>query len=324
MILCIVEHDSGRLEDQSAEALTMARGMAGAAGVPLHAVIFGPGGDAVAAAIGEYGVSVLHLADSDALASYAPVAWARGVIAVVEAAPAEAVVASGTDRGNEVMATVGALAGLPMVANCIDVQPGDPYRLSRLRWAGSVVEDAELDSDGPRLFSVAPGSVVPAKADSAVTVETQPVPLSLSDADLAVRVLEHMVPEHDGASLVDSRVVVGGGRGVGSAEGFAVLDELAGLLGGAVGVSRAVTSLGWRPHRDQIGQTGVRIAPDLYIACGISGAIQHMVGCKSARRILAINSDADAPIMSKADYAVAGDLHVVLPALVDELRRITA
>jgi electron transfer flavoprotein alpha subunit len=109
---------------------------------------------------------------------------------------------------------------------------------------------------------------------------------------------------------------------VGSPEGFAVLEELATLLGGAVGGSRVATNLGWRPHADQIGQTGTRIAPDLYIACGISGAIQHWVGCKGAKRILAINTDAEAPMVTKADYAVIGDLHETLPAVIAEIKKL--
>ena len=121
-------------------------------------------------------------------------------------------------------------------------------------------------------------------------------------------------------SLADARVVVGGGRGVGSAEGFAQLDELAALLGGTVGVSRVVTSAGWRPHAQQVGQTGTRIAPDLYIACGISGAIQHMVGARSAKAILAINTDRDAPMVTRATYAVIGDLHTILPAIIAGVR----
>jgi electron transfer flavoprotein alpha subunit len=121
--------------------------------------------------------------------------------------------------------------------------------------------------------------------------------------------------------LTDARVVVGGGRGVGGAEGFAALEELAGLLGGAVGGSRVVTNLGWRSHADQIGQTGARIAPELYIACGISGAIQHIVGCRGAKRILAINTDPHAPMVARADYAVIGDVQEVVPAVVAELRR---
>jgi electron transfer flavoprotein alpha subunit len=129
-------------------------------------------------------------------------------------------------------------------------------------------------------------------------------------------------PEEGGVSLPRARVVVGGGRGLGGAEAFDLLEELAGLLGGAVGCSRAVTSLGWRPHSDQIGQTGTRIAPDLYIACGISGAIQHMVGCKGSKRILVVNTDPQAPILAKADYAVIGDVREVVPAVSAEMRRV--
>ncbi len=144
----------------------------------------------------------------------------------------------------------------------------------------------------------------------------------MDDADLRSRVVAQVAPEAGKVSLADARVVVGGGRGVGSGEAFAELEELAALLGGAVGVSRVVTSAGWRPHAMQVGQTGTRIAPDLYIACGISGAIQHIVGCKAAKAILVINTDRDAPIMSRASYAVIGDLHAVVPAISAEIRRV--
>ncbi len=129
------------------------------------------------------------------------------------------------------------------------------------------------------------------------------------------RIVERETAADAGTTLTGAAVVVSGGRGVGSADGFAILEELAGLLGGAVGCSRVVTNNGWRPHSDQVGQTGKRIAPELYIACGISGAIQHWVGMMAAKRVLAINTDRDAPMVTKADYAVIGDLHVVLPAV---------
>ena len=142
---------------------------------------------------------------------------------------------------------------------------------------------------------------------------------SLPVADLVVRAAES-AGQSTGVSLATARVVVGGGRGVGGPEGFAPLEELAGLLGGVVGVSRVVTSEGWRPHKQQVGQTGTRISPELYLACGISGAIQHMAGCLSARHIVAVNTDADAPIIAHADYAVIGDLNQVIPALVTAIR----
>ena len=143
---------------------------------------------------------------------------------------------------------------------------------------------------------------------------------SVSDAAGPVRVVDRVGASTGGISLADAKVVVSGGRGAGSTEGFGVVEELAGLLGGAVGCSRAVTMAGWRPHTDQVGQTGTKIAPDLYIACGISGATQHMAGCKGAKRILAINSDREAPILASADYAVIGDMHEILPALSAAIR----
>jgi hypothetical protein len=142
---------------------------------------------------------------------------------------------------------------------------------------------------------------------------------ALDEADLRVRATES-AEQGGGMSLATARVVIGGGRGVGGPEGFAALEELAALLGGVVGVSRVVTSQGWRPHRQQVGQTGTKISPELYLACGISGAIQHLAGCQSARHIVAVNTDPDAPIMSRADYAVIGDLNEVIPALAAAIR----
>jgi electron transfer flavoprotein alpha subunit len=238
-----------------------------------------------------------------------------------------AVLAGGSDRGNEVLAHVAARTGRPMAANVVSVAVADPWQLTRQRWAGSLLEDASLDSD-VHLLTVAPHAVPVAETDGAAAGSTPPTIATFQPAvhepDLVVRVTGHQALEAGTISLTDARVVVGGGRGVGSAEAFATLEELASLLGGAVGGSRVVTSAGWRPHSDQIGQTGLRIAPQLYVACGISGAIQHVVGCKAAKRILAINTDPDSPIMGIADYAVIGDLHQIVPAISAEIRRRSA
>jgi electron transfer flavoprotein alpha subunit len=243
---------------------------------------------------------------------YAPEAWAQ---AIVELEP-EVVVAPGTDRGHEVLAHVAARLDAPLAANCIDARvEGDAFALTRQRWGGSLLEEARL-SGSPKLLTVAPHAV----AADAAPAEVKELTPRL-DEGVRVRIARREEPEVGAVRLDTARVVVGGGRGVGSAEGFAPLEELAGLLGGAVGGSRVVTNLGWRPHADQVGQTGARIAPDLYIACGISGAIQHIVGCKAAKRILVINKDEHAPIVARADYAVVGDLHEIVPALIRELHR---
>ena len=159
------------------------------------------------------------------------------------------------------------------------------------------------------------------QSDGALTLSE--VSVSISEKELRVRVTDRVQPQ-EGITLTNAPIVIGGGRGVGSADGFAVLEDLAKLVGGAVGCSRAVTNNGWRPHSMQVGQTGARITPDLYIACGISGAIQHWVGCMGSKKILVVNTDPEAPIIAKADYAVIGDLHKVLPAVCEELRKLNS
>ena len=182
-----------------------------------------------------------------------------------------------------------------------------------------MLEDAVLKG-GAKLLTIAPHSYA-AEASPAGAFEVEVFSPTLEDKDFRVQVTEILQSENQGVSLKDAKVVVGGGRGVGSGENFEILEQLAALMNGAVGGSRVATNNGWRPHSDQIGQTGQQIAPDLYIACGISGAIQHIVGCKGSKQILAINTDADAPIMARADYAVIGDLHEIVPALIEEIKK---
>jgi electron transfer flavoprotein alpha subunit len=244
---------------------------------------------------------------------YAPAVWAQAIVEEIEQRGPSALVAPGTDRGNEVLAHVAAKLDQPMAANCVSVTPGDPASVVRVRWGGSLLEEA-LVHGSPLLLTVAPHAV----AAEPLTVEiTQLTPA----ADGVVKVSERVPTVTAGVSLADADVVVSGGRGVGSAEGFAMIEELAALLGGAVGCSRAVTSAGWRPHTDQVGQTGTKISPEIYIACGISGATQHMAGCKGARKLLAINEDGEASIFASADYAVIGDLHEIVPAISAEIRK---
>ena len=260
----------------------------------------------------------MHVARDDRLGGFAPDAWARVASDLADRIGATAIVAAGNERGNDVLARIGARSGEPMAANCIAVTPGSPLALTRVRWGGSLLEEARLHC-GRALLTVAPHAIATAPAGSPGSV--QEFAPDLDDADLVVIVRDRVAPAAGGVSLADAKVVVTGGRGVGSAEGFSVIEELAGLLGGAVGCSRAVTMAGWRSHNDQVGQTGNKIAPEIYIPCGVSGATQHIAGCKGAKRILAINTDREAPIMSAADYAVIGDLHEVVPAIAAEIRR---
>src|SRR4051794_24053290 len=321
-VLAIATLAEQSLDRASLEALTLARAIATATESPLEVLLVADAAAAPGAAstLAGRGVATALVVDARALTVDHPDGWAAAVAQVVQARGAAAVVGPGTERGNEVAARVGARLEVPVAANCLSVEPGDRYRLSRQRWAGSLIEDCWLDA-AVKLLTVAPNTVAIPAADPSGAPAVEVVPVTLTDGDLALRVTGREAPERGKVSLGDARVVVGGGRGVGSTDGFGDLEELASLLGGAVGGSRVVTSAGWRPHADQIGQTGLRIAPDLYVACGISGAIQHIVGCKAAKHILAINTDEESPIMGVADYAVIGDLHAVVPAISAEIRR---
>lgn len=322
MILGLIEHDRGRLNELSLQMLTFGRRLASDLDGKVEAVLIGEAARPLADGLAAYGASTIHVALHAGLADYAPQAWAESLAQLVAATSPQVVMAPGTERGHEVMAHLAASDGLPLAANCTAVHPGEPFRVTRQRWGGTLLEEAELV--GPvKLLTVAPHVTQAEAAAEAATMVVVPFAPELSDSHFRVRVTERVEKAAGAVSLTEARVVVGGGRGVGGAEGFWALEELAELLGGTVGCSRAVTSAGWRPHADQIGQTGVRIAPDLYIACGISGATQHIVGCKGAKHILVVNTDPEAPILARADYAVIGDVRQVVPALNAEIRRAT-
>ncbi len=320
MILTYVDHLDGTPDDASLEALTLGRGLAERTGGPLEAVVVGSAGRGAAPVLGAHGAAVLHVAEGGGLdGPYAPEAWGAALAEAVRASSPGLVLAPGTDRGHEVLAHAAAALDLPMAANCVRIEPGEPTVVLRQRWGGTLLEEAEVEAPTV-LCSVALHATPAEPAGTALEPEVRAFAPTVPEEAVRVRVVDRVEPDRRGVSLAEAKVVVGGGRGVGGPEGFRLLEELAGLLGGAVGCSRVVTSAGWRPHTDQIGQTGTRIAPDLYIACGISGATQHMVGARGAKHLLVINKDPEAPIVSHADWIVTGDLHEVLPAVVAAVR----
>jgi len=327
-VLCLIETDAGGGgSDASMRAAAVAAGLARSADEDLAAAWFGAADAVDQAELLRAGFRSGHAIGSGALSGYAPLAWARALAGLSAARPGgfepvSAIVAAATDHGSEVLAHLGAITGAPLAANCVSAVRAGPgeCRLVRQRWAGSLLEDAVLEAP-VALLTVAADAVPPGAADAGLDgdVVVERYEPELADGDLLVQAVES-AERRTGVSLATARVVVGGGRGVGGPEGFAALEELAGLLGAAVGVSRVVTSQGWRPHKQQVGQTGTKITPELYLACGISGAIQHMAGCQGAKTIVAINTDPGAPIVAKADYALIGDLHQVIPALIEALR----
>lgn len=327
-VLVLVEHEDGVPAAASLGALAVAAGLAQGLGAPLEAVALGEGAARLAGQLGALGVQAVRVAHDepgDAGRPFETPALPGSILAgLLAASRPRALLAAGTLRGQEALAATAALAAVPFAAGCTELRPAGPDRLevTRLRWAGSVQEAAALA--GPTVCaSIAEGTPSPPApaASTAAPAAIDVLAGNAAAADPRVRLVERVSPQGGGVALGTARVVVGGGRGVGGPERFGPIEELASLLGAAVGVSRVVTSAGWRPHVEQVGQTGTRISPDLYVACGISGAIQHIVGCRGARAILAINTDPEAPIMARATHAVIGDLHEVVPAISAELRR---
>ena len=316
MILVLVDQDRGELDQLSLRALTAARKL----GQDVEAVVIGKEGAALAGIVGEYGAKVLHVASHANITDYTPMASGRALKDLVEKLKPAAVLAAGSPRGNEQLAHLAAFLDLPMAAECSEITLGSPHHVLRARWAGNLIESANVHADiliaTVLAFSTEPES---ANGSAATVVEFEP---ALEPQDYAVKVLSRDAGESKGGvTLVDAKVIVSGGRGVGGPDGFGQIEELATLLGGTVGCSRVVTSSGWRPHAEQVGQTGTKVAPDLYIAAGISGAMQHIAGMKNSKTIVVINTDPEAPILGYADYAIIGDLHQVKPALTSAIRQ---
>ncbi len=320
MILAIIEAQNNAVAEASRQMLTVAQETGKRLGQDLAALLLGESARPCIAELGQYGVATVALAVHEALEAYGPEAYASATVQAMELLKPEMVMAAATDPGSEVMAHVAARTELPLAANCARVECGDPFRVTRVRWGGSLLEEAVLHGH-PKLLTLALDMVAPQPADPPKEPVLQTFTPELTETDLRVRLRRQEPVVEAGVSLKTAPVVVGGGRGVGSAEGYAKLEALADLLGGAVGGSRVATNNGWRSHAEQVGLTGARISPALYIACGISGAIQHLVGCKGAKKILVINNDPEAAFFAKADYGVIGDLHEVVPALVEAIRQ---
>jgi electron transfer flavoprotein alpha subunit len=323
-ILAVIEHDRGVASETSFQSLGFARALRDAGlGASVTAVVIGAEADALAETLGAYGATTVLQIHHSELSDYAPEAWGDVLNSLIDQRSPIAVVAAGTDRGNEVLAHVAAVADLPFACNVTEIREAGAAHvdLTRVRWGGSLLEQSKVISS-VYVFSSAlhAFSGDPSAGDVDTVATPEVVDVELGDTAARTRIVDR-VTLAAGITLTTAQVVVSGGRGVGSADGFTVLEELAGLLGGAVGCSRVVTNNGWRPHSDQVGQTGKRIAPELYIACGISGAIQHWVGMMASRHVLAINTDGEANMVGKAEYAVVGDLHKILPAVIEEIHK---
>jgi len=325
MLLGLIEYEENMVTEASLQMVTFGLNVAKTNGEDFVALLIGAKESAaLVEVLGKYGVTKVVEAGHENLSDYAPVAWASIISQLMTESSPQIVMGPGTDLGNEVMAHLAAMVDLPMAVNCSAVTPGDPFKITRLRWGSSLLEEAIIQIGDCKLMTIAPFIVEAEEVSVPAEPTVQSFEPTLTEKDLLVRIIRREADVTEGITLKNADVVIGGGRGVGSPEAYSLLEELAGMMNGAVGCSRVATNNGWRPHTDQVGLTGTRISPTLYIACGISGAIQHLVGCKGADKILVINKDPEAAFFDKADFGVLGDLHEVISAVIEELKKESA
>ena len=315
-VLVLAETTSAGVRTSALELLTAARRL----GEPV-ALVMGEPTDDVVTALAEHGATAVYAVPSPDARDHLSVPTAEAVVEVARLTAPVAVLLASNPLGKDVAARVAVRLDAGVVTDVVDVAlDGDTVVVTQNIVSGRFVARSEV-LRGPAVLTVRPNSVGAQPAPAAATPAVETVDVSFSEPALAAHVDEtHPKEGSDRPALTEATVVVAGGRGVGSPEGFTLVEDLADALGGAVGASRAATDSGWAPHDLQIGQTGATVAPDLYLAAGISGSIQHRAGMQSSRTIVAVNKDPDAPIFSIADLGVVGDLHSVLPALTTAVR----
>lgn len=319
MILALIEHDRGLISPYSLQLLSYAHTYKNGDADHVKAVVIGHNIKNITSELCKYSPDGIVVIEDKRLENFSAEAWAGSLVQLAKTKEPDIIMAAATERGNEVLAHISAQLDLPMSAYTSNIQGGTKKKITRLRWGSSLLEETVLQGK-PLLVTIAL-NVVKAVERSGETPIIQAFQVALKDKDFRVKLKGREEDADSGTSLNSASIVIGGGRGVGSEEGFAVLDKLAECIDGAVGGSRVATNNGWIPHSKQVGLTGNRIAPKLYIACGISGAVQHLVGCKGAKKIMVINNDPQAPFFTKADYGVIGDLHEILPAITQELKK---
>ncbi|UUU28708.1 electron transfer flavoprotein subunit alpha/FixB family protein [Streptomyces sp. CA-210063] len=314
-ILVLVDHTDGAVRKPTLELLTLARRL----GEP-SAVFLGQGADFAAAALGRYGARKVYVVDAPEVDEYLVTPAVDALTQIAErTGPAAILLPSGPD-GKETAARVALRLGSGLITDAVDVTAGADGPVTEQSAFAATYQVTAHITQGVPVITVKPNAVAPEPAPTDPVIDKQDI--AFGPASTAVKVLSRTPRERgDRPELTEADIVVSGGRGVNGAENFAVIERIADLLGAAVGASRAAVDAGWYPHSHQVGQTGTQVSPQLYLAAGISGAIQHRAGMQTSKTIVAVNKDADAPIFELADHGVVGDLFEVLPQLADEIER---
>ena len=318
-ILVIAEARGDRLAGVTLESISHGRGLAAAIGGTLCVLVAAADTAPLVAEAARFGAQRVYVAESPELATYRPGPFTDAAAAAVQASQPAAVLFSGSAEGRDVASACAARLGAGCLIDATGLELADGgFVATHPCFGGSVIASMQVTA-GPTVVAVRPSSF--AREEAPAEPEVVPLAVDFGPASLLTTIADVVCENAGIVSLEEASIVVTGGRGVGSAEGFAVVEELASAIGAAVGASRAVVDAGWKHHQYQVGQTGKTVSPKLYIACGLSGSIQHRAGMQSSQHIVAINKDAEAPIFSIADFGVVGDLFTVVPALTEEIRR---
>jgi electron transfer flavoprotein alpha subunit len=309
-ILVLVDHVEGTPKKVSYELLTLARSL----GEP-SAVVLGKGAAAAAGQLGAYGAEKVYVSEADEIDGFLVAPKATVLAQLVQDKSPAAVLIPSNSEGKEIAARLAVKTGSGLLTDAVGVTP--ELVAEQQIFGGAVAVQSRVQTGTP-IITVRPNSTPPTEAAGAGTVEQ--VSATFSDADKGATVVDSVVEAAGGRpDLGEASIVVSGGRGVGNAENFTIVEALADSLGAAVGASRAATDAGWYPHQNQVGQTGRTVSPQLYVAVGISGAIQHRAGMQTSKTIVAINKDPEAPIFELADFGLVGDLFTVVPQLTEEI-----
>jgi electron transfer flavoprotein alpha subunit len=315
-VLAVAEQREGVFRKVTYEALSEGKRIAESMGTELVALVLGSNIENAAGELGKYGAEKILVADHEALAEYLTDQYTKVVADAVANEDPAIVILGASTQGKDLSARLSARLGAPLATECVAVRVEDGNIIAtRPMYGGKIVAEVALNGK-PQIVAIRPNAMSIAETQGAGNVDK----LAVDPVDSAFQFVEKKL-ETGKVELTEADIVVSGGRGMGGSD-YAVLEKLADLLGGAVGASRSAVDEGWRPHSDQVGQTGKVVSPNLYIACGISGAIQHLAGMSSSKVIVAINKDAEAPIFSRADYGIVGDLHEVVPLLAEEIAKI--
>jgi len=314
-VLIIAEHKNGQLSEPTREILGLSLGQA-----EVHAVAAGENLEPLAGPLGQLGAAKVHLIGSPALASYTGESLGQALGQFIPQLAPDVVLTAHTPQGKDLAPRLAAALDAVLATDCIQVSlDGGQVTARRSVYAGKATAEVEFTDDSLKVITVRPRTVNPPEPDATRSAEVTEVSVELPGQKTALK--EIIVSDNVRPDVTEAAIIVTGGRSLGSAENFSIIENLADSIGAAVGSSRAAVDAGYRPYRDQVGQTGKVVSPQVYIACGVSGAIQHLAGMRTSKHIVAINTDPDAPIFHLADYGIVGDLFEVVPQLTEAVKK---